>query len=125
MTSPTPTGMINPSKTWIRYGQLLWLCENTSTCPVYLELCKRRDEDKQLEAVYQACKDAQVALSIAWKTVGESIKNGTDTLQAVEAANIAQARYDEAGELRAQLRATIGTRQDEWLVGRTVVRKLA
>ena len=78
-----------------------------------------------METANKACKDAQVASSLAWKTVAGSIKHGIDTLQAVAAANIAQARYDELSELRAQVRARIESRQDEWTVGNPVVRRFA
>ena len=78
-----------------------------------------------MDAVTKECKDAQTASSIAWLTVARSIKNGIDTSKAVQAANVAQARYDELSEHRAQVKDEIAIRQDKWLMVNPVVRRFA
>ncbi|MCJ1387921.1 hypothetical protein MMC18_000764 [Xylographa bjoerkii] len=125
MSSSTPIDTTTTPKIWVRYDEFLWLCDNTTVCPVYLELCRRHSEDKQLQAASEACKEAHVAVRTAWKIVEESIERGTDTQQAIVAANVVQARYDELGEYRELIRAITRTRQEKWIVGKPVVRKFA
>ncbi|MCJ1435445.1 hypothetical protein MMC27_004818 [Xylographa pallens] len=123
MSSTTPISMRAPFEFWVGYGGLLWLCENATTCPVYLELCRRHEEDVHIDAVTKDCKDAQSASGIAWITVARSIRNENDTSKAVQAANVAQARYDELSEHRAQVKAEIAIRQEKWLEENPVVRR--
>ncbi|MCJ1282839.1 hypothetical protein MMC26_002165 [Xylographa opegraphella] len=125
MNFTSPISTISPLEIWASYDGLLWLCANTTTCLVYLEVCQRRNEDVEIWAAVKECQYAQFAARTAWMAVAGSIRNGIDTARAVQTAHEAQARYDGLSEHRAQLKAIAEARRAAWMVGHPVVRRFA